>query len=181
MRLPEFSFFAPCAGLALLVLGFAGCTTEINYSTATADGQRVTFRMLNGVPDHGNEDGIQTDTPKIEPNFTDHKLRYVVRLFDRSGQPGLRSVRVEDVTEGKPMLLIEDNTPQLKNQEWRGTSPFFEAEDEPLKWIGYLDQTFCVYRFTIVRADGRTIVLHEGMMVSPYSKTMLRHALGEKY
>lgn len=167
-------------GLAAIV-GLAGCATELTYNATLSDGQRMTFRLVNGLLQHGKSGGLETGPVLIEPNMADHKIYYKLRLFDRSGGPPPRSIRVEDVSEEAAHVLVEDAKPEIKGQEWTGVSAQFAFADPELKWVGYLDESFRVFRFTVVRADGTTVVLHEPLMVPAFFKTMLRHALGEKY
>jgi hypothetical protein len=179
----KFSPFRPAFLLAALVaLGLAGCATEVNYTTGTSDGQRLTFRMINGQIQHASEAGIQTDTPRLDPNPKEKTMVYLVRFIDHKDGPPPRSVKVEDVSaEEPPVLLVEDTHPQLIHGEWRGASRPFTFEEPAMKWLTYLDQSFRVYRFTIVLADGRTIVLHEGLMVPGFGKAMIRKLLGQNY
>ncbi|HVU25114.1 MAG TPA: hypothetical protein VHE13_13385 [Opitutus sp.] len=165
------------AGVLALVL--AGCATEIKYTTTTSDGRRLTFRMINGVPEHPSEAGLRTDTPKLDPNPKDKTLIYLLRFFVAKGE-SLGSVKVEDVSDETPFVLVEDAHPEIKNGEWRGVSRAYKLEDPEMRWVGYLDQSFRVYRFTVTLGDGRTVVLHEGVMIPGFGKAMLRRVLGDE-
>ncbi len=164
----------------LLALGLAGCATEITYTTKTSDGQKVTFTLINGIANHGKADGLETSVPKIEPDLKQHQILYHAAVLDQSGK-GVRSIKLEDVSDEKSFVLIEENNPQLKNMVWIGTSQHFGIDDEPIKWISYLDQSFRVYRYTITRPDGHQVVLYEGVMIPAFAKAMMRGVLGAKY
>ncbi|HWA87995.1 MAG TPA: hypothetical protein VG710_17335 [Opitutus sp.] len=161
-------------------LVLAGCATEFKYNATTSDGRHLTFRMINGVPDHGEAAGIRTDTPKLDPNPKDKTLVYLLRFIVEKGQPAPRHVKVEDVSDETSFLLVEDSHPKLTNNEWRGVSRTYKTDEPEMRWLSYLDQSFRIYRFTVTLADGRTVVLHEGVMVPSFGKAMLRHVLGEE-
>jgi hypothetical protein len=179
MKTSVFSRFLPLLAAGAIALALGGCATEMKYSTTTSDGQRVTFHFVNGMPAHASEAGIQTDTPKLEPNPKIKKFLYLLRFFYHGNQPP-RSVKVEDVSDDTTVLLAEDTKPEIRNNEWRGVSRELTLDDPGMKWLNYVDASFRVYRFTIVLADGRTVVLHEGIMVPAYGKSMLRQMFGEK-
>jgi len=167
----------------LLALGLAGCSTEITYTTKTSDGQKVTFTLINGIANHGSAEGLESSVPKLDPlpDRNEHKVVYHAAVMDQSGA-GIRSIKVEDVSDEKACVLIEDDHPVLKDKKfWFGASPAYTIDDEQTKWLTYIDQSFKVYRYTITRPDGHTIVLHEGIMIPAYIKTMIRSSLGAKY
>lgn len=167
----------------LLALGFAGCSTEITYTTKISDGQKVTFTMINGVANHGSAEGIESSVPKLDPgpDKKDHKVIYHAAILDHTGA-GIRSIKVEDVSDEKAYVLIEDDHPVLKdNKFWFGASSLYGLDDDAMKWLGYIDQSFKVYRYTITRPDGHTVVLYEGIMIPPYIKQVIRASLGANY
>lgn len=163
-----------------LIFGLAGCTTEITYNAKTADGQKVAFTMIDGFTKNAKAEGIETFAPRLEPDPKQKKIRYNARLVDTSGL-GIRSIKLEDVSDEKVLVLIEENDPKLKDQVWLGSSAYYGIEDEQLHWLTYIDQSFKVYRYTVTRPDGHTVVLYEGSMIPGYGKAILRGILGEKY
>lgn len=163
----------------LLAVVLAGCATEFKYNATTSDGQHLTFRMINGMPEHPSEAGLRTDTPKLDPSAKDKTLVYLLRCFVQKGET-LRDVKVEDVSDDKTFLLLEDKHPTVRNGEWRGVTRAFKVDEPAMHWLSYLDQSFRIYRFTFTLGDGRTVILHEGVMVPGFGKAMLRHVLGEQ-
>lgn len=180
MKFPHIRLVATLG--ALIALGWAGCASapEVKYTATTCDDQRVTFHMVNGSVEHPSEAGIQTDTPKLEPNPKEKKFIFLVRLFVNTAEPP-RSIKVEDVSDDQPVLLAESTNPEIRNHEWRDISRTLTMDDPAMKWLTYLDQSFRIFRFTVVLADGRTVVLHDGVMVPGYGKAMLRHLMGLNY
>lgn len=179
-RSPSLSFLT-CLAPALLAFGLAGCTTEATYTHTLYTGQRITFRLINGAAEHAKIDGIETDNPKIDPDPKEHKFRYLVHLHDASGA-GLKSVKVEDVSDDKPVMLVDDEQPKLTNHVWAGISAPYDLSDESSKWLTYLDESVRVYRFTVVRPDGHPVVLYESLILPPFVKAYLRQGvLGGKY
>jgi hypothetical protein len=166
---------AVAGGLAALL---AGCATgEYTYTTRLADGQRMTFEMVKGRVTPGRSDGFETLIPRFEPDGKQKRLQFAF-AFSAEGAPAFKHVRVEDMSEAKAVVLVEDAAPRLTSGVWIGHSAWYPADAPELHWITYLDDSFKVYRFTITLNDGRTIVLHQGFMVAGFMKAMLRQMLG---
>jgi hypothetical protein len=176
-------FSLRCLVLALagsLAVLLAGCaTSEYTYTTRLADGQRMTFQMVKGRVEPGRSDGFETLIPRFDPDPKAKRLQMGF-AFSADGAPPFKHVRVEDMSEEKPILLVDDAAPHLKSGVWIGRSPSFAADAPEVHWVTYLDDSFKVYRFTITLNDGRTIVLHQGFMVAGFMKAMLRQVLGMK-
>jgi hypothetical protein len=102
---------------------------------------------------------------------------YYFEFADSSGATP-RSVRVEDVTDEKPMTIITDEHPKLIDNQWIGHSEQLDAASPLLGWVRYLDDSMRVYRFTIVRPDGTELVLHQAWSVPAWFKAAMRKTLG---
>lgn len=169
------------AFVTVVAIGVTGCaTSEYKYTTKIAGGERLTFRMVNGRVDNAKVDGLEGRMPIFFPDKEQKKIRYVFGLV--AATPiALRNVRVEDVSEEQPVLIMEDTEPQLKDLSWTGQSAWFGSDDPAIKWVNYLGESFRVYRLTITTGDGRTVILHEGSVTPSFSKMMMRRLLGKDY
>lgn len=167
--------------LALVGFGAAGCaTSEYRYSKVVAGGERLTFRMVKGRMDDMKVDEFEGRSPIILPDKDQKKISYAFGLHVASSTPP-RQVRVEDVSDEQPILLLEDTNPQLGKTFWRGESPWYGVDAPEINWVTFLGESVRVYRFTIIAADGRTVVLHQAMVVPAFQKAMMRHLLGKDY
>lgn len=166
------------AGGAIALL--AACqTSDYTYTTRLADGQRLTFQMTEGRVEPGRAEGMETLIPRYEPDAKEHRLQ-IGFAFAVKGTPPIKHVRVEDMSEDKPILLVDDAAPQVKSGIWIGRTERYTADAPELHWITYLDDSFKVYRFTVTLEDGRTVVLHQGFMVARFMKAALRQVLDIK-
>jgi hypothetical protein len=167
--------------LALVGFGAAGCaTSEYRYSKVVAGGERLTFRMVKGRMDDMKVDEFEGRSPVVLPDKGQKKISYAFGIHVDSPTPP-KHVRVEDVSDEQPILLLEDASPQLNKQYWRAQSAWYGVDAPEINWVTFLGESVRVYRFTITAADGRTVVLHQGMVVPAFQKVMMRHLLGKDY
>lgn len=166
-----------CATGALALL--VGCgSAEYNFTTRIADGQRLTFRLINGRVEQARAEGIEVLPPQVVPDPKQKKLRFLFG-FDSKGLPPITHVRVEDVADDRAVLLVDDASPALEKGRWARPSEWFAGDAPELLWLTYLDDSFRVYRITVTLHDGRTVVLHQGMSFGAFGKGMLRQVVGQ--
>ncbi len=167
------------AGFALALALLAGCaSTELSYSTRIAGGERLSFQFIDGRVMPAHADGLEVLPPQIGPDIPGKRVRYVFGIDVKKDASAMKSVRIDDVSDQSPVLLVEDSAPAPRNGRWVGFSAFYDANAPETHWISYLDDSFRVYRLTVTRADGRTTVLYEGHMFPAFAKAMMRHMLG---
>ena len=160
----------------------AGCASkEFSYNTKVAGGETMRFTIVAGRPEPAEEDGIKIMEAGLRPDPDGKNVIYGFQFSDSSANRALQSVRVEDVSEDTPTLLLEDLQPKLVAKHWASTTRTFEADDPALRWLFYVNDSVRVYRFTITMADGRKVVLHQAAMVPGWLKMTIRHMFGEKY
>lgn len=167
--------------LLAVLLGMAGCaTSEYKYTTTISTGERLSFRLMNGRVEDAVADGIEARTPVVLPNPEQKKVKFV---FGVAAKPGdsLRRVVVEDVTDETPVLLVEDEKPELKDQIWSGGTDWLDLDDTAAHWISYLGESFRVYRITVTKSNGQSVVLHEGSVTPAFAKGFLRRMMGKDY
>jgi hypothetical protein len=172
--------FLPVSALCLLLSGCIGESTH-SYTTTIAGGEEVRIPL-------GDRSGplpvSQGDISIVVARFTfDPAEKVVFHMFaftDKSGRLP-RHVKVEDVTESEPVVLVDDAQPKLEKNLWHGVSEKMGAGDPRLKWVMTVDNAIMIYRFTIVTADGKTVVIHQGAPCPAVAKFAIRHAFGENY
>ncbi|HEX2852768.1 MAG TPA: hypothetical protein VHO24_05980 [Opitutaceae bacterium] len=170
------------AVLGLLLALAGGCaSTEFSYTTAVSGGERLKFTFVKGRPAPAKAEGIQIIDAGLQPDPEAKKVLFRFHIRDENAARSLRTIRVEDVTDETPVVLVEETAPTLVQQNWRGTSRPFGPDDPEVKWIAYIAETVRVFRFTITTSDGRTIVVHQATMVPAWMKGVIRSLFGQKY
>jgi hypothetical protein len=169
-----------------IALGFvaallAGCATgDVSLVVPVSGGGKFPVPIARGLARPTEIDGFTLKAPLF--TLSDEKTR-LVYLFEFSDPKGraLQSVRVEDISDAKPLLLLEEAMPTSNQGLWRGVSRPVSPGEEGLKWIYSIDNTVRVFRFTIVTADGRSVVANQGALFPNVFKIPARQAFGEKY
>jgi hypothetical protein len=70
-------------------------------------------------------------------------------------------VKVEDVSDNAPVTWLEDSRPALSAGRWEMRSRAFGAGDRSSDWLHEIEPSVRIFRFTIVTADGRTLVMYQ--------------------
>ncbi|HVS53859.1 MAG TPA: hypothetical protein VHD62_16000 [Opitutaceae bacterium] len=168
-----------CAAGALLI-ALAGCATGTISMVATiAGGERVRIPVGKKGVEPAEEDGLRVESAIFTLN-AEKKLTYIFELSDARNR-AWRQVRVEDVSDTAPFVLVEDAQPELKNGHWRTTSRPFGQSDSNLAWVATITNSVRVFRFTVTFADGKTLTLLQGEMYPDFIKAAARHEWGENY
>lgn len=174
--------FVRSSRLVLLgALAWSGCATgDYAFVTRISTGEKIQIPLAHGAPLHAKKGTIEVVYAAMIPGLLPEKkeMVYLFAFNETSGRPP-RSVRVEDVSDDAPVLLVEDLKPELRDKtNWRGKSASVPSSDPSLIWFTYLDDTMRVFRFTIVNADGETVVLNQGWYVPGWIKPGIRRSIG---
>ncbi|MEO5958585.1 MAG: hypothetical protein ABIZ49_08190 [Opitutaceae bacterium] len=165
----------------VLVALLAGCATgDVALLVPVVGGEKVRVPVARGGAQPTEIGGFEVKPPRFAPNDDKTRLIYSFEVSNRKRQ-ALRSIRVEDVSDTKPHLLLEDAMPTLADGVWRGVSRPLAPSDEGLKWIYSIDNSARVFRFTIVTEDGRSVVANQGTLFPNVLKAAVRQTFGEKY
>lgn len=164
----------------LLCMWVVGCATgDYAYVKTISTGERLQIPLKRGAPIMATKDDITVRHAGLipSPKFEDKQLMYLFDLEDKNPVPA-KAIRVEDVTDEKTILMVEDLNPKFEKQRWFTTSRKYSGDDPEMVWISQLGDTMRVFRFTVTKADGSKIVLNQGWMVPAWTKTPMRQALG---
>jgi hypothetical protein len=96
--------------------------------------------------------GILLDNQKYARWTFGLKLRQPVQL---------RSIRIEDVTEGSPVLLVDDQAPQVEGSAWTGYTGAIEPSASALPWLFDNTPAKRTFRFTVTDLNGQDSVLEQ--------------------
>lgn len=172
------------AGSALLVmtaLGLGGCSTgDMAMLTTISGGEKLRVPLGVGGVVRTEEAGVKIDGCGLIEK-PEKKLTYVFDFTD-SRKRALRSVKVEDVADSAPIVLIEETNPTLTAAGlWHGELGPLNVTDPRLSWLATISNTLRVYRFTLTFADGKTQVLLQGTMYPQALKSAIRQKMGQNY
>jgi hypothetical protein len=172
---------ARLSGLSLVLI-LAGCAGDIALRTTISGGRQVVLPLKGGMIAHTVEGDLESDASfdldKVAKTFS-----FRFELAEKNGRVP-RRIRVEDVSENAPVLLLDDPAPRFAEttRRWQGVVGPLAPTDQRIAWISTRDDTTRVYRFTVETADGRTVEMLQGTLFHNYIKTALRQVLlGEKY
>ena len=82
----------------------------------------------------------------------------------------LRSIRIEDVTEGTSVLLVNDQAPQVEAGAWTGYTGAIEPTASSLPWLFDNNPAKRTFRFTITDLNGQDSVLEQTVTYTVKSK-----------
>jgi len=73
----------------------------------------------------------------------------------------LRSIRIDDVTEGSPVSLVNDQAPQVQGGAWTGYTGAIEPSASALPWLFDSTPARRTFRFTVTDLNGQDSVLEQ--------------------
>lgn len=157
--------------VVLCLLALTACVSpapqaRIRIST----GERLVVNLRDGTVEGSHSKFAKVLGARFMINAqTKNGLYDIAVAFAPGVQPA--SIRVEDVTDEKAVLLIQDDAPQLfENNAWRKASPPVDFESDSMKWIHHIDDSFRVYSFDITLKDGQKIVLRQASIYLGFFK-----------
>lgn len=88
----------------------------------------------------------------------------------------VRNVRVEDVTDKKPVLLIDDDSPNVTADLWTGRGSAIPFGAKYLPWFFQRGDSTRVFRI-VIRGSGRSYELYQGARFSADKKNLMWKAI----
>jgi hypothetical protein len=96
----------------------------------------------------------------------------------RPKQPDtLSSIRIEDVTDPTPLLLVNDVAPQLDGGQWEETAGLMSVSAASVHWLFEPNETVRIFRITLTGLDGQSDSLEQSIRYSPDGKAAIRAVL----
>lgn len=164
--------------IVLCVLGLAGCTSPGPSARITvAGGQKVIVSMSTGKVEGSDNEYFKVGSAAFLTNKTQKQGTYVFSmLFNEGAVP--QSIKIEDVSESKAQLIVDDMKPVLANRTWHFICKPIGADDASMKWIHDIDDSFRVYLFSVTLTNGRVISIYHAVLYPSFLKAHLLRELG---
>ncbi len=177
-------FNTPLKGLPILVMPlllWSGCTSSSpQQSIPIAGGQSVRLgRQGPGFKPAENDRVVVTDAGLQAVTYDGkHYVRWNFSIRPKQAAE-VSTIRIEDVTDPAPLLLVNDVAPQQDGGKWTENAGLMELSSSSVRWLYEPKETVRVFRFTISEADGRSYALYQGVLYSPAAKDAIRAMVGQ--
>jgi hypothetical protein len=175
--------FARLLALSILVMPLllcGGCASSSpRLLVPIAGGQSVSLdRQGTGFKPAENDRVVITGAGLQTVNFDgNYYVRWSFSIRPKQAVE-LSAIRIEDVTDPAPLLLVNDVAPQQDGGKWTENAGLMALSSTSVRWLSEPNQTVRVFRFTINEMDGRSYVLYQGVLYSPASKGAIRAMVG---
>jgi hypothetical protein len=163
---------------AILLLG--GCAHQtLTESIPISGGQSLTFtRVGTGFVKAENERFV-VDEAGLTTYRTEGKnfVRWQFAIMPKQ-ETALRMVRIEDVTDDSPILVLEDRAPGIDERRWSRQSDLVRANPRLIPWLFEFERTTRVFRITVRETNGKTSILYQAVLFTPKAKKDFRVLMG---
>jgi len=155
------------------LLALASCASPGPSARVTlADGRKLIVNLQDGRIAGEESKHMSVQTARFMYNVQQKQGKYVFVLYFPDGSVPT-SIKIEDITGSKPEIMVQDQKPVLKDRIWFTGCPSLSLDDPSLKWMHDIDDSFRIYRFTVVLQDGTEIVLHQASVYPGFAKAGL--------
>jgi hypothetical protein len=164
------------SALVLPVVWLTACTSSSSrLSTTIAGGQNVVLeRQGTGLKPAENNRVIVSDASLQAVNLDgNHYVRWSFAVGPKQALI-LSTIRIEEVSDSAPLLLVNDVAPQLDAGKWTETAGLMDLSSTSVRWLFDPKETVRIFRFRISEPDGQSYVLYQGVRYSPAAKEAIR-------
>jgi hypothetical protein len=162
--------------LVLPVLWLTGCASSSSrLLVPIAGGQAVDLeRQGSGFKQAENDRVSMTDASlQVVTLNGNYYVRWSFVISPKQAAM-LNTVRIEDVSDSTPLLLVNDVAPQLDEAKWTEKAGLMDLSAANVRWLFEPKETVRIFRFTMSEPDGQSYVLYQGVRYSPASKEAIR-------
>ena len=144
-------------------------------STTIAGGQTVVLqRQGAGFKPAENDRVIIADASLQAVNLNgNHYVRWSFAVEPKQALV-LSTIRIEEVSDSAPLLLVNDVAPQLNAGKWTETAGLMDLSSTSVRWLFDPKETVRIFRFTMSEPDGQSYVLYQGVQYSQAAKEAIR-------
>jgi hypothetical protein len=169
-------WFKALTTFLLATVWLTGCASSPSrVSVPIAGGQAVELaRKSTGFKQAENDRVAITDASLQVVNLNGND--YVRWRFAISPKKAtmFSSVRIEDVSDPAPLLLVNDVAPQLNSGQWTASAGLMDLSSAGVRWLFESKESVRVFRFTISEPDGQNYALYQAVQYTPASKNAIR-------
>jgi hypothetical protein len=162
----------------MLLLG--GCAHQPMTDTiAVSGGQNLSFTRVGAGFVKAENERLVVDEAGLTTYRTEGKnfVRWQFVILPKE-ETALRLVRIEDVTDDKPVLILEDRAPQIDERRWSRQSDLVHADTRAIPWLFESGRTIRVFRITVRERNGKTSTLYQAVLFTPKAKKDFRVLMG---
>ncbi len=171
-----YSWLKGFSACALPVIWLTGCASSSSHlSVPIAGGQPVSLER-QGAGFKQDENGrIMVTEAGLQAVTLDgtHYVRWNFAIKPKQATV-LSTIRIEDVSDPVPLLLVNDLAPQLDAGKWTESAGLMDLSSASVRWLFEPKETVRVFRFTLSEPDGRNYLLYQAAQYSPAAKEALR-------
>ncbi|MBV8350999.1 MAG: hypothetical protein JOZ21_01830 [Verrucomicrobia bacterium] len=162
--------------LALPVLLFSGCASSPRRVSIPITGGQTVYleRQGPGFKQAENDRVKISDAGLQAVNLNGNMyVRWAFSIRPKQAAE-LSTIRIEDVTDPAPLLLVNDVAPEQEGGKWTENAGLMELSSTNARWLSEPNETVRVFRFTFNERDGRSYALYQGVLYSPAAKEAFR-------
>jgi hypothetical protein len=161
----------------LLLGGFAH--QPLTESIRVSGGQNLTFTRVGAGFVKAENGRFVIDEAGLTTYRTEGKnfVRWQFAIMPKR-ETALRVVRIEDVTDDSPILVLEDRAPRIDERRWSRQSALIRANPRSIPWLFEFGRTTRVFRITVRETNGKTSILYQAVLFTPKAKKDFRVLMG---
>jgi len=154
----------------LLLLGLASAASAKPKEFTILGGEKIKAEVERGMPLPAEKDGIKIEAAAFMVG--DGKLIFA---FGFTTKKKLKKVLVEDVSSSSALELVDDASPKLEKDYWKGEATPLPLSKSGVPWVFERGDTTKVFRFTVTLAEQeQPVVLYQPAVYSGGTKKQLQ-------
>jgi hypothetical protein len=176
MRVMLRTWLRALSAVVLPLAWLTGCASSPSHlAVPIAGGQTVRLeRKGTGFKPAENDRVILTEASLQAVNLDGKNyLRWNFALTPKQTTT-LNMIRIEDVSDSTPLIMVNDVAPQLDAGRWTETAGLMDVSGPSVRWLFQANESVRVFRITINEIDGQSEVLYQGVLYTPASKEAIR-------
>jgi hypothetical protein len=165
---------------AVVVLLLMGCARQPTTEAVTVSGGRnLRFTRLGAGFVRAESDRFVVDETGLTTYRTEGKnfVRWQFAILPKE-EPALQRIKIEDVTDENPVLVLDDRAPVVEERLWTRQSDLIRASPRSIPWLFNFGRTTRVFRITIRETSGKTSILYQAVLFTPKAKKDFRVLMG---
>jgi hypothetical protein len=169
------------AAFAIVATALSGCVSSTRTVTLSiAGGERIALQKNGPVFQQAENDRVVVTEAGLQAVNFEGKFYLRWTFAVRPKQPTeLSSIRIEDVSDAAPVLLVNDVAPQQEAGKWIGKAGLMELSSTSIPWFYENTETVRTLRVAVTEISGQTYKLYQGVLYTPSAKAAIRKTVGQ--